>query len=105
MLRKNTKGQAGGLGLTAGATLLVVGVVFLLIGIFIANEINTIINESLLTAAGFNTSSDVTRTNGTSGMVAAWDIFGNAMSGFTIAGISLIVIGAVVILSLLRNAF
>ena len=101
MLR-NKKGQVGGLGLTAGATLLVVGVVFLLIGIFISSEINTVINASL--GAGGPGDQFVT-ANATDGMLAAWGLFGNAMSGFTIAGISLIVIGAVVILSLLRNAF
>ena len=90
MLR-NTKGQAGGLGLVAGATLLVVGVVFLLIGIFISTEMITTINASI--------------TAGTDAQTTFDSVAGNVFSGFTIAGISLIVIGAVIILSLLRNAF
>lgn len=91
MLRLGNKGQAGGLGLVAGATLLVVGVVFLLIGIFISSEMIDTINGSV--------------TAGTDAQTTFDSVSGNLWSGFTIAGISLIVIGAVIILGLLRSAF
>ncbi len=89
MLRIGNKGQSG-IGITLGATMLVTGVVFLLIGVFVSDQVITTINSSMSAGTGQET------LNG---------VAGNVWSGFKISGIALIVIGAVVILSLLRNAF
>ncbi len=90
MLRIGNKGQSG-IGITVGATMLIFGVVFLLIGIFVSDQMINTINSSM----------DVN----SSGAAAFNGIANNVWSGFKISGIALIVIGAVVILSLLKNAF
>ena len=103
---RNKKGQ-GGIGLVAAVTMMVVGIVFILIGIFIGQEIMSTVNASLLgqTTAGAANAAAFCTSNATPGMLAAWGAYGSAQSGFTLAGISLIVIGAVVVISLLRSAF
>ena len=87
---RNVKGQ-GGLGLVAGILLLVVGVAFVLVGIFISDSLIDTINGSITAATDAQTTFD--------------SVGGNVWSAFTLAGISFIVIGAAVIISILKSAF
>ena len=103
MLRSK-KGQ-GGISVIMGILLVVVGVAMVLVGIFISQELNTTINETMLSNAGWNTSSAITAANATPGMTAAWSAYANVQSAFTLCGISFIVIGAAMIITILKSAF
>ena len=88
------------LGLTTGVLSIVTGLIFLLVGIVIGAELIDPINASL-GAGGTTGPTFYTAANATDGMTAAWGIYDNAMSGLTIAGVALIIIGAAVILSVM----
>ena len=99
----NRKAQ-GSIGLLSGVVLTIVGVAFVLIGLFIGQELMTEINSSL--GAGGATGATLYATaNATPGMAAAWTTYGNVQSAFTLCGIAFIVIGASMIISILKSAF
>ncbi len=79
-------GKVPGAQQIAGFKLIVVGAVFLFIGLFVVSAVDQAIDRSNFTASANSTYDS---------------IFNNAMAGFNMAGISLIVIGAVIVLGLL----
>jgi len=86
----NRSGQSRGIGITAGAILVVVGGALLFIGIFLNSEIKTSVDRS-----GFTTAENTTFD----------DISDNVDTAFTLLGVGLIVAGAAIIISILRSAF
>lgn len=86
----NKSGQAGGIGITGGAMLVVVGAAMLFIGIFLNSEIKGAINRS-----GFSTAENTTFVG----------ISGNVDTAFTLLGVGMIVAGAAIIISILRSGF
>jgi hypothetical protein len=89
-----------GYGIASGVISMVTGLIILLVGVVIAQELNTPINASL-GAGGSSGSTLYVTANATQGMLAAWGVFSNTMSALTIAGVALIIIGAAIILSIM----
>ena len=89
----NKQGQMGGVGITGGAMLVVVGAAMLFIGMFLNSEIK----QSIPAA---------TRNTWTAGENSSFtSVESNADTAFTLLGVGMIVAGAAIIISILRSGF
>jgi len=91
-LKIGNKKGAGGLGVIAGITLLIVGAAFVYIGLYLNAELKDTINDTLSS----NTSNQAVTFN---------SVAGNIDTAFTLMGVVFIVIGATIVIGVLRTAF